>query len=157
MTNERAEAATTDESVPERLTAEMARSLFDAMEVSENPDFSFIEQHYREDVRFQDPIQQLTGRDAFIEMTRRLMDRCQELRAVVHHAAGSDEVIFLQWTMEMKIGPTPLTPIEGTTKLVLDADGKVALHRDYFDLWGDSLTALPVVGTAYRGFMRLLE
>lgn len=155
MANEPA-ADVAPSATPERLTADTARALFDAMEVSAEPDFSLIERYYRPDVRFQDPIQSLQGRDEFIEMTRRLVDRCQELRATVHHAAGSDEVIFLQWTMEMKLGPTPLTPIEGTTKLVLDEEGRVAEHRDYFDLWGDSLSAMPLVGVAYRRFMRLL-
>ena len=139
-----------------RLTAEIARGLFDAMEISPDPDLSLIERYYRDDVRFQDPIQTLQGRNEFIEMTKRLVERCQELRAKVHHAAEGDGVIFLQWTMEMKLGPTPLTPIEGTTKLVLDDEGRVAEHRDYFDLWGDSLRAMPLVGDAYRGFMRLL-
>ena len=143
-------------STPARLTPEIARGLFDAMEAAPEPDFSLIEKHYREDVRFQDPIQTLEGREAFIEMTRHLVERCSELRAQVHYAAGSPEVIFLQWTMEMKIGPTPLTPIEGATRLVLDEDGRVKEHRDYFDFWGDSLAAIPGLGAAYRRFMRLL-
>ena len=155
MANELAANVESDETT-ERLTADTARALFDAMEVSDEPDFSLIQRYYRPDVRFQDPIQQLQGRDAFIEMTRRLVERCQELRATVHHAAGNDGVIFLQWTMEMKLGPTPLTPIEGTTKLVLDDEGRVAEHRDYFDFWGDSLAAMPLVGVAYRRFMHLL-
>lgn len=140
----------------ERLTVEEARSLFDAMDVSAEPDFSLIERFYHPDVRFQDPIQKLEGRDAFIEMSARLAERCSELRAKVHHAAASDDVIFLQWTMEMKLGPTPLTAIEGTTKLVLNEDGQVIHHRDYFDLWGDSLSAMPLIGAGYRRFMRLL-
>lgn len=156
MANDTPAVAERVSEAPERLTVEKARELFDSMEVSDAPDFSIMEQYYREDVRFQDPIQKLEGRDEMIEMTRRLVERCEELRAKVHHAVGSDEVIFLQWTMEMKLGPTPLTPIEGTTKLVLDADGKVAEHRDYFDLWGDSLRAMPLVGDAYRRFLRLI-
>lgn len=150
---------TTAQGIPQagqRLTADTARALFDAMDASADPDFSLIEQFYREDVRFRDPIQSLQGREEFIEMSRRLVERCQELRATVHHAAESDEVIFLQWTMEMKLGPMPLTAIEGTTKLVLDADGRVAEHRDYFDLWGDSLSAMPLIGAGYTSFMRLL-
>jgi predicted SnoaL-like aldol condensation-catalyzing enzyme len=142
---------------PGGLSLELARELFERMDADEAAaDYSIVEQYYHEDVRFRDPIQSLQGRDAFIEMTENLVRRCSQLSAHVNDAAQTGDVIFLQWTMEMKIGPTPLTAIEGTTRLRLDADGRVVEHRDYFDFWGDAMGAIPGVGSLYRRFMRMM-
>ena len=108
---------------PAGLDLETARQLFGEMEPDAEPDFSLIETYYHPQVRFRDPIQALEGREAFIEMSRRLASRCRELRAQVNDAAQTGNIIMLQWTMEMKLGPTPLTRIEGCTKLTLDERG----------------------------------
>jgi hypothetical protein len=115
-----------------------------------------IERHYHPDVRFQDPIQQVQGRSAFIEMSERLVERCSELGAKVNDAAQTGDIIFLQWTMWLRFGPAPLSSIEGVTKLRLDAAGRVVEHRDYFDLWGDTLDSVPLVGGLYRRFVGLM-
>lgn len=141
---------------PAGLDLETARQLFGEMEPDAEPDFSLIETYYHPQVRFRDPIQALEGREAFIEMSRRLASRCRELRAQVNDAAQTGNVIMLQWTMEMKLGPTPLTRIEGCTKLTLDERGQVTEHRDYFDLWGDSLRSTPGLGRLYRWFVGLM-
>jgi len=139
-----------------RLDLDTARQLFAAMDADAEADFGLIETYYHPQVRFRDPIQALEGRDAFIEMSARLVKRCKELRARVNDAAQTGNVIFLQWTMEMKIGPTPLSTIEGCTKLTLNEGGQVVEHRDYFDLWGDSLGSTPGIGKLYRWFVRLM-
>ena len=141
---------------PTGFDLEKARQLFQDMDPDAEPDFSLIETYYHPQVRFRDPIQALEGRDAFIEMSKRLARRCSELRAHVNDATQTGNVIMLQWTMEMKLGPTPLTRIEGCTKLTIDDQGLVTAHRDYFDLWGDSLGSAPGIGKLYRWFVRLM-
>ena len=139
-----------------RMDLETARRLFGEMSSDGEADFGLVDTYYHPDVRFRDPIQSLQGRDAFVEMSEKLVRRCSELRARVNDAAQNGPVILLQWTMEMKLGPAPLTTIEGCTKLTLDEDGRVVEHRDYFDLWGDSLGSTPLVGALYRRFVRLM-
>jgi len=90
---------------PTGLNLETARQLFGEMEA--DADFGLIETYYHPDVRFRDPIQALEGRAAFIEMSRRLVDRCGELRAHVNDAAQTGRIILLQWTMEVKLGSAP--------------------------------------------------
>ena len=150
------EAADTQSPAPAGIDLETARQLFGEMSADGEADFGLIETYYHPDVRFRDPIQALEGRAAFIEMSERLVKRCRELRAHVNDAAQTGNVIMLQWTMEMKLGPTPLTRIEGCTKLTLDDQGRVVAHRDYFDLWGDSLGSTPGIGKLYRWFVGLM-
>ena len=151
-----ARASTPGASALTALDLETAKQLFSAMDSDAEADFSVVETYYHPDVRFRDPIQTCEGRDAFVEMSQRLVARCRELRARVNDAAQTGNIIILQWTMEMKIGRAPLSSIEGCTKLTLDDEGRVVEHRDYFDLWGDTLGSLPAVGGLYRRFVRLM-
>ena len=138
------------------MTVETARQLFERLDKNEPADLSLVHQYYHPDVRFQDPIQEVEGRSEFIEMSERLFARCKELRSRANEVAQSGDVIFVQWTMEMRLGPSPLSIIEGVTRLRLDAQGRVIEHRDYFDLWGDSLKSVPLVGSLYRRFVALM-
>lgn len=69
---------------PTGLNPETARRLFGEMEA--DADFGLIETCYHPDLRFRRRIQALEGRAAFVEMSRRLVDRCGELRTHVNDA-----------------------------------------------------------------------
>jgi limonene-1,2-epoxide hydrolase len=140
----------------EALTLDRAKQLFSSETFAENSDHALIHTYYHPDVRFRDAIQDIKGRDAFVDMTRRFVKRAHDLEVQVHDGAQNGNVIFLDWTMKLRFGPSPLTEYEGTTKLTLDGQGKVIEHRDYFDLWGDSLSAIPGVGKAYRTLVKRL-
>lgn len=138
------------------LTLELAKQIFTTETMSGASSFAVIKQHYHPNVRFRDAIQELYGLDAFVEMTERFMKRCSSLDVHLNDCAQNGNKIFLQWTMKMRFGKAPETIIEGTTKLTLDSEGKVIEHRDYFDLWGDTLDGIPGVGKLYRRAVKLM-
>lgn len=137
------------------LTLDAARGLF-RRHADGTPDFSVVLDYYHPNLRFQDPIQKLRGRDAFIEMFNRFAAQVHDFEATIDTAAMTDNVIFLQWTMRYRFG-SPRNPVmssEGTTKLVLDEDGQVVEHRDYFDMWGDAIRSFKPVRGLYNRFMK---
>jgi limonene-1,2-epoxide hydrolase len=138
----------------EGLTIDRVKLLFSSETFRPDSDLSLIKAYYHPEVRFRDAIQELHGREAFLAMTRRFLDRAKELEVEAHEAAQTGNVIFLSWTMRLRMGKGPRTTLEGTSKLTLDQHGKVIDHRDYFDLWGDAIGSLPVVGRAYRALIQ---
>ena len=118
------------------------------------PDFSQIFPYYSADCRFQDSIQAFQGKDKFMEMCDRLHRRCSEIYMEVHNAAQNGNIFMFEWTMTVRFGRTPLTPMKGATRITVDDKGLITEHRDYYDLWGDSLDAVPMIGKAYRLFMK---
>ena len=119
------------------------------------PDYSQSYPHYHPDCRFHDSVQAFQGRDTFIQMCERLEKRCSEIYMDIHSMGqNGNNIFFVEWTMTMSFRNTPLTPIHGASRLNVDDDGLITLHRDYYDLWGDSLDAIPVMGKMYRWFMK---
>ncbi len=148
--------ATPDAKSKQGLTALKAKEIFERIFNGKEPDFDLVEQYYNSDVIFQDSIQTLNGRDAFIEMSKRFVKRCSELQVDVHNALQGESEIFLHWTMKFKFLLFPPSIFEGVTKLTLNEEGRVILHRDFFDVWGEVLRPIPVVGGLYSGFMKLM-
>lgn len=120
------------------------------------PDWSHIFPYYHENILFQDPVQKLMGRPAFIAMCDRLAKRCKELKMDITAITANDRHIFFQWTMTMVFRRTPRTSLYGASLLTLDEDGRIIRQRDYYDLWGDIFRNVPVIKSIYPRFMRRL-
>ena len=153
--------ASADSELPDRFDAAVARQMFSFRGKSptgEGVDVSIVERYYHPDVHFRDAIQEVWGRDAVIEMLLRFPQRCQELRCTVHRVLEGDGVIYVEWTTETVIRERiPALVDEGCSRLLIDEDGLVVDHRDYFDLWGDMIDSFPVISRAYRSLVRHLE
>ncbi len=108
---------------------------------------------YADDVSFEDPIQKVTGIDAFIALNHRLLGRAKELVFEVESATGNSEEIFLAWTMRCvpKFGPT--IHVDGVTHIHA-RDGKVVRHRDYWDLGELFASAIPGGHQALRFLLK---
>ncbi len=117
------------------------------------PDWSGIFPYYHEDILFKDSIQELRGIDAFKALCKRLTDRCEQLSMNVPSLVSDGSVIFMQWEMTMRFKKYPSSTIYGTTKLTLSEDGRIAIQRDYYDLWGDIFDNIPWFAKPYRKFM----
>ncbi len=121
---------------------------------SGKPDWSHIFPYYHENIIFQDTIQRIEGKEAFVEMCNRLTKRCEELKMKISSIAESDNEIFMEWEMTMIFRKTPSTSLFGCTKLTLDENGMITHQRDYYDLWGDIFHNVPLMKKIYPRFMR---
>lgn len=121
---------------------------------SGKPDWSHIFPYYHEDIIFQDSIQKVVGKKAFIEMCNRLTKRCEALGMNISSIASRQNVIFMEWEMTMIFRKTPSTSLFGCTKLTLGDDGRITHQRDYYDLWGDIFVNVPVMRRIYPRFMK---
>ena len=117
------------------------------------PDWSHIFPYYHDDVIFQDSIQRIEGKEAFMALCNRLTRRCEQLNMHIQSIARQDNQILFDWKMVMKFRRWPSTPIYGSTTLTLAEDGRIIAQRDYFDLWGDIFNGIPRFRRIYRRFM----
>jgi limonene-1,2-epoxide hydrolase len=120
------------------------------------PDWSHIFPFYHENVTFQDPIQTVVGKEAFMVMCKRLTERCKALEMDISSISADANTIFMEWKMTMIFHKTPSTPLYGCTRLTLDQEGLIISQRDYFDLWNDIFKNVPIMKHIYPRFMRWL-
>lgn len=118
------------------------------------PDWSHILPYYDENIFFKDSIQELRGIEEFKAMTKRLTDRSSSLSMNIRTTAQNGNVIFIEWEMTITFKKTPNSVLYGSSRVTLNAEGKIAEQRDYYDLWGDIFDNIPRFGKAYRRFMK---
>ena len=117
------------------------------------PDWSHILPFYDDEIYFRDSVQEIHGIEAFKAMTERLVARSKSLQMFVVNTAREGNVIFLEWEMRLSFKKYPNSSVYGSSRVTLNADGKIIEQRDYYDLWGDIFDNIPRFGKAYRKFM----
>lgn len=118
------------------------------------PDWSHIFPYYDQSIIFHDSIQKIEGFEKFEAMCNRLTKRCKSLDMQLKHVVMKDNIIFMEWKMTMSFRIFPKKPIFGSSRLTLNAEGKIIEQRDYYDLWGDIYDGIPIWRRVYRWFMR---
>ena len=110
---------------------------------------------YAADARFKDPFNDVQGVAAIQRVFAHMFTALREPRFKVHEVIVQGDRCFLIWDFLFRFkrfGSAPQT-VRGGSHLVLDAQGRIALHRDYWDVAEELYEKLPVLGA----FMRWLK
>jgi steroid delta-isomerase len=111
---------------------------------------------YAPDARFKDPFNEVRGLPAIAHIFEHMFEQVNEPRFVVTTRVLQGSQAFLTWEFRfrMKRFSTQAQCIFGATHIVFDDDGKVAVHRDYWDAAEELYEKLPVLGALMRWLKR---
>jgi hypothetical protein len=115
-----------------------------------------LQRHYAVNARFKDPFNDVTGLPAIEAIFSHMFEALIAPRFVVTARVTQGAQCFLTW--EFRFGFRNFHQgceqvIVGASHLMFDAEGKVQLHRDYWDAAEELYEKLPLVG----GLMRWLK
>ena len=119
-------------------------------------DVATIGQFYAPQARFKDPFNEVQGVPAIQGIFAHMFEALEQPRFVVTGRVVQGQQCFLTWDFlfafkDFHKGVTQT--VRGASHLVLDEQGLVNLHRDYWDAAEELYEKLPVVG----GLMRWLK
>jgi ketosteroid isomerase-like protein len=106
---------------------------------------------YAEQARFKDPFNEVQGVAAIRAIFEHMYRELGAPRFEVTEALGAGDQAFLTWNFRFSHPRLPGEQlIRGATHLRFDADGRVTLHRDYWDAAEELYEKLPLVGALMR-------
>ncbi len=117
---------------------------------------SHLGQFYADDARFKDPFNDVTGLGEITRIFAHMFVALQAPRFVVTGQVVQGAQCFLTWEFHFafkQYQPERQQVILGASHLVFSPQGRVALHRDYWDAAEELYEKLPLVG----GLMRWLK
>ncbi len=97
-----------------------------------------------------------SGIDAIRRIFEHMFTTTEAPRFVVTEAIEQGGQAMLGWEFRFALRGRALT-VRGVTHLRFDADGRVALHRDYWDAAEELYEKLPLLGGLMRAIRRRLR
>ena len=120
-------------------------------------DVATIGQFYAPQARFKDPFNEVQGVPAIQGIFSHMFEALEQPRFIVTGRVVQGQQCFLTWDFLFAFqnfhkGVTQT--VRGASHLVLDEQGLVTLHRDYWDAAEELYEKLPLVGSLMRWLKR---
>jgi len=119
-------------------------------------DLQHLARLYAADAYFKDPFNEVRGVAAIERIFRHMFVQVEAPRFVVTARVAQGDQCFLTWDFRFRFRRFDIEAwqvVRGATHLVFDGQGRVSLHRDYWDAAEELYEKLPLVG----GLMRWLK
>lgn len=115
-----------------------------------------LDEFYAPDARFKDPFNEVTGVPAIRAIFAGMYRQVDRPRFVVTRSFGQGDDAFLGWDFNFRFkgAASQEQTIRGATHIQFSMDGRIALHRDYWDAAEELYEKLPVVGSLMRWLKR---
>ena len=128
------------------------RRVIERFEALSPADLARMGELYSPDARFKDPFNEVAGVAAIRNVFEHMYRTLDEPRFVVKAAVLEGDQCFLTWDFLFRFKRfTPeLQTVRGASHLALDADGRITMHRDYWDVAEELYEKLPAVGALMR-------
>lgn len=116
-----------------------------------------LKRYYSDTARFKDPFNEVQGHDAIEKIFRHMYQSLTQPRFVITGQVVDGDQAFLSWEFRFKFKRFDTHTeqvILGTSHLVLDAQQRISVHRDYWDAAEELYEKLPWVGALMRWLKR---
>ena len=120
-------------------------------------DLPRIGELYATDARFKDPFNEVQGVATITAVFEHMYRTLDAPRFVVGDCVAEGDQCFLTWDFAFRFkrfSPAVDQVVRGASHLRFAADGRIALHRDYWDAAEELYEKLPAVGALMRWLKR---
>jgi ketosteroid isomerase-like protein len=143
--------------VPTRITTDArVQRVIEAFETLKREDLQQLGRLYADDARFKDPFNDVQGLPAIRGVFDHMFAALDGPRFVVTEAIAQGDQCFLVWDFLFRFRrfSSELQTVRGGSHLRFAADGRIELHRDYWDAAEELYEKLPGIGALMRWLKR---
>lgn len=115
-----------------------------------------IDAFYAEQAQFKDPFNDVSGLPAITRIFEHMFATVETPRFVVTTRIAEGRQAMLGWDFHLQLRGRALV-IRGVSHVRFDDDGKVLVHRDYWDAAEEFYARLPILGALMRVLRRKLS
>ncbi len=101
------------------------------------------------DIIFVDPFNNTNGINEFKNIFYHMFENVKDPKFLILDYSINKQRVFLKWKMTFYAFKSQQT-IEGMSELLLNNDGKVASHKDYWDSLNGLFVKIPFIGYFYK-------
>ena len=109
-----------------------------------------------QEIIFVDPFNNVRGIVAFKNIFYHMFEKVKDPKFIVLDYAINEKRVFLKWKMTF-VAFKSLQTIEGMSELLLNDDGKVVSHVDYWDSLKGLFIKIPFIGYFYKFSLHMFK
>ena len=109
-----------------------------------------------QEIIFVDPFNNVRGIVAFKNIFYHMFEKVKDPKFIVLDYAINEKRVFLKWKMTF-VAFKSLQTIEGMSELLLNDDGKVISHVDYWDSLKGLFIKIPFIGYFYKFSLHMFK
>ena len=111
---------------------------------------------YTDDARFKDPFNEVRGLPAIRAIFEHMFASLDTPRFIIHEVVVQGGQCFLTWDFVFRLrrAGSDEIAVRGGSHLKLAEDGRIQVHRDYWDVAEELYEKLPLLGTLMRWLKR---
>ena len=120
-------------------------------------DVARLGEFYAGNARFKDPFNEVRGVPAIQQVFEHMYRALESPRFVVRDVVAEGDQAFVSWEFRFRFRRFDRSTeqcVRGGTHLVFATDGRIGLHRDYWDAAEELYEKLPGVGALMRWLKR---
>jgi steroid delta-isomerase len=119
-------------------------------------DLPRLSQLYAEDAFFKDPFNEVHGVHAIRRIFEHMFEALERPQFVIQDSVVQGDQCFLSWDFRFaqRRGQAGEMHIRGASHLRFASDGRIAMHRDYWDAAEELYEKLPLLGALMRWLKR---
>ena len=110
---------------------------------------------YHEDARVRDPFNDVNGHQAIAAIFEHMFETTENPVFKIMSTQKDGNIAWVSWTFNFQLRSKALS-IEGVTRLDFGPDGRVVIHRDYWDAM-DLFIHFPLLGALLRYLKRRMS
>jgi steroid delta-isomerase len=129
------------------------RRVIDFFEHLREQDLPRLTQLYADDASFKDPFNDVRGVAPIQAIFAHMLRSLEQPRFVIHDVVVQGEQCFLSWDFTFTAKHGAMT-VRGGSHLRFAGDGRIAMHRDYWDAAEELYEKLPLLGMLMRWLRR---
>lgn len=113
---------------------------------------------YDDKVTFKDPFNVVDGIDSVYEIFVHMYQNLDSPRFVITEYMDNENIIYVKWDFLFAFkGEKDESSFEGVSRLVVNEQGKVISHTDYWDAAEHMYEKMPIVGFLLRTIKRKIS
>jgi len=110
---------------------------------------------YADKVKFKDPFNEVEGIASVYEIFAHMYQNLDKPRFVINEYMDKENIIYVKWDFLFAFkGKKDENSFEGVSRLVVNEQGKVISHIDYWDAAEHMYEKMPLVGSLLRFIKR---
>lgn len=121
-------------------------------------DLSGLNQVYRFDIEFIDPVHHMHGIQALEQYFKNMMQDLIHCDFEIHQITEQEQQAYINWTMHFqhpRLNNSNTIHVDGVSHLKFDE--QVYFHRDYYDVGAMLYENIPVLGGIVKGIRKRLK